>query len=288
MSQNEAFIPLFPTHQSWQKDGPTVSFTEIGNWLACPFKHMLAHIKRIETFEKNVHTSFGTVAHQMTESIIMSRHVEESKRSEIMPIEFATLKLEEQWIKDRLGNIRASPADEPVNWVAVLEQASREIEPFLSETFGDDWQGVDAEHRLLEPLANFPPKFKGSIDGILVTKGKGGKDTYWIIDWKFTTFWSREKRSDFDTLLQLILYKQFWSLKTGIPLDQIKCAFILGHKKAKSGQMFELVPVPSNPAMLERGNKTIKNMLTSVQRGIFLKKRTGCKYCPYAGTAHCP
>jgi nicotinic acid mononucleotide adenylyltransferase len=70
---SQDFVRVFPTHQPWQKDGPTVSFSEVFTWLECAFKHKLAYVDRLSVFEESVHTVFGTLAHLVSESFMLMR-----------------------------------------------------------------------------------------------------------------------------------------------------------------------------------------------------------------------
>lgn len=280
------FVQLFPTHQDWQKDGPTVSFSEISTWLECPYRHMLAYVKRINTYSDNVHTVFGGQAHSFAESFLLSRHADETKRQPILTKEQAIKDLKKAWVDKSLGDPYTSPTDDPMNWVEILERVVDDIQPFMDSTF-HDWKCFDAEEKLAEVVENFPPKFKGYVDGVLQVTDAKGKITYWLIDWKFTNHWTPQKKSDMKIKLQLVLYKHFWSIKHSVPHSQIRCGFILAKKKAKPGKTFELVPVSVGPKTLENGLKMFRNMLTNVKKGFNPKKRSACNFCPYSGTEHC-
>jgi hypothetical protein len=253
---------------------------------------MLAYVQRINTFEENVHTSFGDVAHTFSESFLLTRLQDQTKRTTVtITKEEASEALHETWKKHGFGDPKAwiNPEDpsEIINWVSIMERVIDDIGPFMDATFGS-WASLEAEAKLFETIDGFPPKFKGYIDGVLVTQDRFGKDVYWLIDWKFTNHWSVEKKTDINVQLQLILYKHFWSLKHGIPLSKIRCGFVLAKKKAKPGKTFELVIVSVGPKTLEKGAKILKNMLSAVRKGMFLKKKMNCKYCPYQNTEHCP
>jgi hypothetical protein len=183
------------------------------------------------------------------------------------------------WEQKELGN--------PAEWIEIVRRFMSELPGFMDSTFGD-WACLDAEEKLHEAVDIWPISFKGYIDGVLVVRTASGKRIYWLIDWKFTNFWSKEKRSDARVRLQLVLYKHFWAMKHGIPLKDIRCAFVLVNKKAKPGKSFELMPVSVGDVTLGRGLKMLKNMLTSVQRGIHPKNRASCSYCQFHNTEHCP
>ncbi len=86
---------------------------------------------------------------------------------------------------------------------------------------------------------------------------------------------------------QLILYKHFWAKKHNIPLKDVRCAFVLLKRGAKPGKVCDIVKVPVGPKTYEKGIKLMRNMIKSVRRGMYLKNRHSCKFCPYEGTEHC-
>ena len=87
--------------------------------------------------------------------------------------------------------------------------------------------------------------------------------------------------------LQLILYKHYWSQKHNVPLNQIKCAFITLGRGAKKGKVCQLVKVSVGPVTLAKGIKVLNNMISGVNKKIFLKNRESCAYCPFHKTEHC-
>ena len=86
---------------------------------------------------------------------------------------------------------------------------------------------------------------------------------------------------------QLVLYKHFWSKKHNIPLNDIRCGFILLKRGGKPGKVVDIVPISVGPKTLAKGIKMMNNMITSVASGMYLKNRNSCKFCPYEGTKHC-
>lgn len=283
---NIEFVPQFPTHQSWQKDGPTISFSEISTWINCPFQHMLAYVKRISTYEENPHNKFGDIAHIFASDFLKARHVDENCRVPLKTSNVYHKMIDDEWKKHNFGDPKASPENAPINWHVILDNVMADIGPYMDKTF-PNWECLDAEHKMFETIEGYPPKFKGYIDGVITCLDKKGKRQVWLIDWKFTKFWSVDKKRDFNTQLQLILYKHFWSKKFNIPFKEIRCAFILAKKTSKPGKIFERVIVSVGPITHEKGMKVIKNMLGAVSRGFNPKKRN-CMFCPFKETTHCP
>jgi hypothetical protein len=111
---------------------------------------------------------------------------------------------------------------------------------------------------------------------------------YWLIDWKTTSWgWSIEKKSEEMTRNQLILYKNFWAKKHNVDPKDIRCAFVLLKKVAKPGQRCELVTVSVGDVTTGRSLKVINNMMSSIKRGVAIKRRTSCEYCEYKDTKYC-
>lgn len=100
-------------------------------------------------------------------------------------------------------------------------------------------------------------------------------------------FWPLAKRIDPKKTMQLAFYKYFYSRKFNLPLTKVKCGFVLLRRSKKKGNC-ELVTVSVGDKAVEKAMGTIDNMLGYIQKKMFPKNRENCKYCPYAGTEHCP
>ena len=86
---------------------------------------------------------------------------------------------------------------------------------------------------------------------------------------------------------QLILYKHFWARKHNIPLNDVRCGFILLKRGGKPGNVCDLVKVSAGPKSIEKGLKIMRSMIKNVQKQFSLKNRNSCTYCPYKDTQHC-
>src|SRR5690606_4896281 len=96
-----------------------------------------------------------------------------------------------------------------------------------------------------------------------------------------------EKKQDPKVQAQLVLYKTFWSQKTGTKMTDIRCAFVTLKRNAKKGTRCELITVSVGDVTKQKSLKVLNNMLVSVNRGIAIKNREECKYCDYKDTIHC-
>jgi hypothetical protein len=270
MQENTSFQVL-PTGK------PHVSFSEVKLWKECSFRHSLVHIKKIDLSKPSPVLDFGTAVHASCEKYLLTRE---------MSPQIAFDHMEKAWKKQE-GNLDFSSESLAKAKVEVAQILS-EVPTFLDTEF-PNWEVVDAEHQLYEPVEGHPHAFKGFIDGVIKAKGKRGETIYWILDWKTTVRgWFKEKRSDEMVKAQLALYKNYWCQKNpDVPFKDVRCGFVLLKKTAKPGEHCELFSVSLGDVPIKKSLKVVGNMLTSVKRGIAVKNRDSCTYCEYKNTEFC-
>jgi len=268
---------------------PHISFSEIKIWKECAYRHKLTYVDNIDMFEESPYLHFGTAVHEGCERLIEGTEFDRNKIIGVM---------KESWQKAGFEN----PAwyskqpdwykHEPVStWETWANNMWDEVINFLNSEF-PGWECLKAEEELYEKIEDLDIdlSFKGFIDGILkVPKKRGKGHEYWIIDWKTAGAWGwrRDKKQDLGMTAQLILYKHFWAKKHNIDLKDIRCAFILLKRGAKPGKVCDLVKVSVGPKTYEKGLKLMRNMIKTTNKGMFLKNRNSCTFCPYKGTEHC-
>tara|TARA_R110002020_G_scaffold37124_4_gene111999 strand:+ start:34646 stop:35485 length:840 start_codon:yes stop_codon:yes gene_type:complete len=264
-----------------------VSFSEIKSWKECPWRHKLVHIDKVDVFEPSPYLDFGTAVHEGCETYLKNRTTDKEKL--LKDITDAWEKHgfgEPEWYEKMPGWYKHVPVEEWCRWASNMWD---EVPDFLDETF-PGWECFEAEEMLYENIENKDLNFKGYIDGVIkVPKKKGEGHNYWIIDWKTSQAygWRRSKKQDILMTAQLILYKNFWSRKHGIPLSDVRCGFVLLKRGGKPGRVCELVTVSVGPKTLTRGIKMLNSMISSVRKGLFLKNRDSCRYCQFKDTEYC-
>jgi len=277
-NKNSATFPTGKQH---------VSFSEIKIWKECTYRHKLAYIDKLDVFEPSPYLDFGTAVHEGCESLLESNTVDKKKLlGEIRTAWDKNGFGEPEWYEKMPGWYKHVPVEEWCEWATNMWD---EIPKFLDETF-PDWECFKAEEALYEPIEGKDLTFKGFVDAIIkVPKKRGTGFNYWIIDWKTSQSygWRRQKKQDILMTAQLILYKYFWSKKHDIPLSDIRCGFVLLKRGGKPGKICELVDVSVGPKSLAKGIKIMNNMISAVRRGIALKNRNSCTYCPFYNTEHC-
>lgn len=254
-----------------------ISFSELRDWQECSYRHKIKFVDGINPRDSSPFLDFGTAVHESCEDFIKTGVMKPELSEDFLRNAFEKGN-EEDGFNSKLLEEMVSQSN------SILS----DVPKFMNETFGQ-WEYVDAEHYLYELASEkHSHAFKGFIDAIIKTKNKKGKDIYWLIDWKTTVWgWKKEKKSDPDIARQLVFYKSYWSQKTGINPRDVRCAFVLLKRTAKSGNHCELLTISVGPTTTSRSLKIVNNMLSSVKRGISLKNKSNCKYCPFSNTEHC-
>ena len=249
---------------------PNISFSELKDWRECSYRHKLKNVDKISLGKPSPIPDFGTACHAACENFLKTRK---------MDADVAVKKLRELWDVNK----HVEPIEQFINEAKAI---LAEVPKFFDDTF-PGWQTIDAEHMLYEKIDDKPHVFKGYIDCIISAPGKKG-NVVWIIDFKTTAVgWFRYKRQDDTVKSQLVLYKNFWSVKTGTDPKDVRCGFVLLKRSAKPGQHCELFSVSVGDVTTKRTLKVVNNMLASVTRGVAIKNRSACTYCDYHNTPHC-
>jgi len=271
-----------------------VSYSEVKAWAECPFRHYLMYVKGINTYVDNPYADFGTIVHEAIEDYLKGSPFDLNVINEKIDTRwnekgYNTKEYIDQIIDDRKSNgwkyVHESIEDFQNSAKTIVE----DFPAFMDETF-PGWNLMSAEQQLYEPL-NEELSFKGFIDCVIAreTKPGSGKIEYWVIDWKTTkkTGWFWKKKKEFLSLAQVALYKQYWSNKFNIPVEDIKVAYVFLKTGAKPGKSIELFTFSSGPKFLQKANDLVNKMIINVKKGTKLKNYNNCVFCPYKNTEHC-
>lgn len=257
---------------------PHTSFSEVGDWNACSYRHKLKYVDKVGENLPGVHADFGTAIHATVEHFIKTRTIDKklflkelhelwTEHEKLVPKEY-TAESFKQFAKEGLSILGDIPA-------------------YFDAQF-PGWEAIDAEHALYEPLGELPHAFKGYIDCIIKVTDTKGKTLIWILDAKTCGWgWAREKKEDPMVRAQIILYKTFWANKTQTDPKDVRCAFLLLKRTAKPGSHCELVVTSVGPVSSGRALAVVNNMVSSVKRGVAIKNRNSCTFCNYKDTQWC-
>jgi len=275
-----------------------ISYSELKTWLECGWRHKLANIDKLGTFDYTIYTDFGHVVHSANEEFLKTRVMDTSKAMQELTVLWKERKYPEpgqtpgpdwpEW---------PSSVPDLQYWLDSLEDCLNSLPAFMEKEF-PGWEFVAAEEYILEKMDNSAASLKAYIDGIIKVKDKKGNYIYHIVDWKNTGSggWQADKKREPDVLLQLVLYKIFWSKKHNIPLKDVRCHFVFLKRhdispkkrlKDRGSKRCDMMSVSVGPKTVEKATKRLRNMLLTMTRGLFLKNRFNCKFCEFHKTPHC-
>lgn len=264
---------------------PHVSFSEVSNWRSCGWRHKLDYIDKVAPQIPSVHMDFGTSVHATIENFVHTRQIDNK---------ILLTQLHQLWV-EHAGKLPPETPPElqytPETLKTFAQQGKsilRDVPQFFDTQF-PGWTAIDAEHLLYERLSDHPEHaFKGFIDIVIQAPNKQGQPVIWVIDAKTCSWgWKSEKKNDVQLRAQLVLYKNFWTNKTGTDPSTVKCGFLLLKRTAKPGAHCELVRAYVGEVTTKHTLKVVNDMVTSVKKGVAIKNRTSCKFCPHFQTPNC-
>ncbi len=251
-----------------------ISFSELKNWVFCPFYHKLTYIDRLKSFLGNEYTAFGTAMHTVCEKRLL--------KEEIDPYE--------EFKAEFINELSSLPEEVEIRTDLVESMGKQakvlipEIEPAFYEYFGEGCEVVSTEEQLMVEIGDTDYKFKGYIDAVVKTPD--GK--YHIIDWKTCSWgWDARKKSDPMVTYQLTLYKIFFAQKHNIELENIETYFALLKRTAKKDRV-EILRVTSGNKKMQNAKDVLNKALYNIDNKNFIKDKRSCAKCEFHKTAHCP
>ncbi len=271
-----------------------ISYSELHDWIECPWRHKIKYIEKIQSDSESIHTIYGQHVHAGIESYLIdpekkpidSKLFIEKWHNEIIPGFISRMKESnnQKAIDDYLNN--KNEFDN--SFESIFEQ----VPVWLELTF-PGWELHGAEVKLFENIGIKKDRFfKGFIDCVIVAPDKKGVKKYYLIDWKTTSWgWSFDKKTSFEKQLQLILYKHFFAKKYNIHLKDIKCSFVLLKRKPPKltpNEHCEKIDVSVGPKTETRALELVDKMLAHLNKNLFPKNRNSCKFCQYKNTKYCP
>ena len=138
---------------------PHISYSELKNWVQCPFYHKLVNIQKIKGFKGNEYTAFGTAIHNVCEKKLLKEQIND----------------EEFFVSNFSDSIAALDSDVVVDIGLVDKMVGQgkailpEIEDALIAYFGPDYEVMSTEERLMVPIDEVQYNFKGFIDAVIKT-----------------------------------------------------------------------------------------------------------------------
>ena len=256
---------------------PHISYSELKDWKFCPFYHKLTRVDKIDGFQGNEYTAFGTAVHAVCEKKLLKEDVNH-----------------EQYFLDTFSEcISDLPdgVDVDSRLVDQMVGQGKRIIPEIEESLNDYFENFEVlavEMPLMEPIKNEDThKFKGYIDAVVTTPD--GK--VHIFDWKTCSWgWDFRKKNDKMITYQLTLYKHFFCQKMNIDPKNVETHFALLKRTAKKNHV-EFFRVTSGAKKTENALKLLSIALYNIKNKRHIKNRLSCTAgygCKFYKTEHCP
>ncbi len=254
-----------------------ISYSELKDWKFCPFYHKLTRVDKIEGFQGNEYTAFGTAVHAVCEKKLLKEDVDD-----------------EQYFLDTFGECISNLPDDVEVDSGLVDQMvgqGRQLIPHIEDALNDyfeEFEVLAVEMPLMEPIEgedNY--KFKGFIDAVVSTPD--GK--VHIFDWKTCSWgWDSRKKADKIITYQLTLYKHFFCQKMDIDPKNVETHFALLKRTAKKNHV-EFFRVTSGTKKTENALKLLDTALYNIKNKRYIKNRLSCTNgygCKFYKTEHCP
>ena len=253
-----------------------ISFSELKDWVHCPFYHKLTRVDKIDGFTGNEYTAFGSALHSVCEKKLLQEEFDE-----------------DYFVNELKKNISELDEDHEINKKLVLDMVGQgnniipEIEDALNNYF-DNYEVLAVELPLMEDIDGQDDyKFKGFIDAIVKTDD--GK--VHIFDWKTCSWgWDAKKRSEPMVTYQLTLYKHYFCQKMDVNPKDVETHFAL-LKRTASKNRVEFFRVTSGPRKTQNALKLVDKALYNIKNKRYIKNRLSCTGgygCKFYKTEHCP
>ena len=253
---------------------PHVSYSEVSCWTLCGWKHKLSYIDKVPLPPQDwIHANFGTHVHAGVENYLKTR---------VMDIQPVLDAIATQWAEMNRPSVE--------KWQSWAKNILEQFPSWLEENFAG-WELLGAELALYEDIPNEIIKFKGFVDCLVRVPLNKEKTRWkvWILDWKTGPAygWRRDKLEDPLVLAQLFLYKDYLLRKLELNSREVGCAFVVLKKGAKVGNCIVRYDVSAGPKSLEAGAKIVRNMVSGVRKGKFIKNKYACEWCDYRKAGIC-
>lgn len=265
-----------------------ISFSELKEWVNCPWKHKLMYLEKLKQFKGNEYTAFGTALHTVCENLVTIDALGTQDTEKYNPNE----SFQQEFLYN-LSNLKKSCPDMIFNTDLVSSmrlQADYIIKHILPElkTYFGKFELIGVEEELYLPIDDQEQKFKGFIDLVVYTPQD---KKYHIIDWKTCSWgWDSRRRTEKMVTYQLTLYKHFWCKKHNKDYNEVLTHFALLKRTAKKKNV-EIFKVTNGAKKIGNALKLLNKSLYNINKKNFIKNKLSChgRYgtCEFYKSEHC-
>lgn len=245
-----------------ESDRKKISYSQFSTWAKCPWSWKLGYMDRLNKYEPSAHTAFGTAIHEPIQTFVHALYTEGSRAADSIDC----IGIFERVFNEELkGKNKVKKLDSDGNAILGADGKSEyeDVENPVQITDGEKAEFIEHGHLILNYFTSlenrikyFPNKkyevvgielpinmpvmnnlsFVGYLDIVLRDTSTGKIK---IIDLKTSTrMWNKYQQNDMSKIMQLTLYKAFYSKQFGVPLNKIDVEFVVLKRTLLEGVSF--------------------------------------------------
>ena len=278
-----------------------VSYSQFAKYQNCPLQWKLDYVDNLAPDEASIHLVFGSAMHETIQEWLQKAYgssFESANKTDwasVLETHMKRIFAESTIIDDKGVKIFPSDIETLVEFyqdgAAILNHVQQKYGKDIFQLEGFELLGVEIP---LEVKLNDGVDFIGYIDVVMRNPYTNEIE---ILDLKTSTRgWNDYQKKDESKLSQLLLYKQFYSEKFGVPQDKINVHFIILKRKINENSDWEQRRVVKfSPACGKISvSKTVKNFNVFVNECFTTDgdykidhikatpSKSACKYCYFA------
>ena len=279
----------------------SISHSQFTSYNECNLKWKLRYIDELSLSSGNIYTLFGSAMHTVIQEYLATMYNKSIVLADKLPLDDMLkeeMVKEFNEIKEKWGVLPCEQKD----MIEFYQDGLEIIKHFRKHRnryfIKNNYELVGVEVPIFTTVQE-GVEFRSYLDIVLRNKISGDIT---IIDLKTATRgWIHFQKKNFYKTSQLLLYKQFYSDKFGVPLDKIDVLFLILKRKIAKKSDFPISRLQrfEPPHGKISINKTMKafnefrelifdsNGKYRTDRNYSAKPGSACKFCEFYNTEHC-
>lgn len=279
---------------------PRISYSQFSMYHQCPQRWKLNYVDKLKVADSNIHLVFGSAMHTTIQLYLQTLYDTSVKAADSLDLEEI---LQQEMVTEFEKAVKlygSKPAT--VEQLREFFEDGINIISFLKKKRADyfgkkGWKLVGIEEAINLSLGEAPNNKKVSFIGYLdVVLLHEPTNLLKIIDLKTSTRgWNKYQKKDKFKTAQLLLYKKFYSEKTGHPIDKIDVEYVILKRKLWKNTDFPQKRIQKfSPANGKPSISRVTKQLDEFINGAFgedplsaTPSKSACRYCEFNQTEHC-
>ena len=277
-----------------------ISYSQFSRWTRCPYAWKLKYIDGIRLYSGSIHTVFGTAIHKTIQYYLTIMYADTVKKANELDLNLIlkTNMMEAyRTDKERNNNSNFVSAEELSDLYNSGVEILKSFKSHRRKYYNTRYTNLIGVEVPINYEINPGLFFRGSLDVVIKDNDKVN-----IQDIK-TSYrgWKKNKKDDFITRAQLILYREFYSKQYNVSKEDITIEFFILKKQIWEQsewpqKRIQLYSPPSGKVTVNKVMKKLDNFVDCCFDGNIYKKeceynkakyKTMCKWCEYKGTTYC-